>query len=79
MNNRTEFKGEQFGIRLEPRGENDPHICFQIISEDDEHWFEHKGSSSSAWITDLIEQLKIVKNYMKNNYKKDRDGCGYEF
>ena len=35
-----EFKGMCKGVRLEKRGLNDNHICVQILTEDDENWFE---------------------------------------
>ena len=53
-----EFKGEYKGIRLIPRGEDDNHICFQILNEDHGSWLEDTGEmTSSYWIDDLIEQI----------------------
>lgn len=41
------FLGDCVGIGLLPRGENDPHICFQWLCEDDEYWFPMRNSMSS--------------------------------
>lgn len=73
--------GEQFGIELYPRdiNDNDNHVCIKILSEDDEYWHETDATCSSAWIDDLINQLKAAKSYMEANCDKDKDGCGYQF
>ena len=42
------FFGELHGVRLVERGKNDPHICFEILAEDDGHWFASDGSASSS-------------------------------
>lgn len=73
-----EFKGGQFGVRLVPRGGNDPHVCIQLLGEDDENWFEIGNSFSSFWIDDLIQQLQIAKKAMEA-LPKDRHGYGREF
>ena len=73
-----EFKGGQFGIRLHPRGPGDPHVCFRILSEDDDFWHETDVDASSAWIDDLIRQLTAAKKRMAR-MKKSRCGFGVEF
>lgn len=73
-----EIKGEAFGVRFEPRGDGDDHICIQLLTEDDGHWHEDGASFSSYWIKDLIKVLKRAQSEMKQNNKKD-DGCGYKF
>lgn len=70
-----ESKGDQFGIRLVPRGKNDSHICVQIISEDDGEWFERQ-LFSSAWLGDLIEQLHIAEVLLLT---QEIDKHGYKF
>ena len=73
-----EFKGEQFGVRLIPRDRNDPHICIQLLSEDDEHWYMFGHRFSSYWIDDLIEQLNAVK-YALEALPKGKDNFGHDF
>ena len=53
------FLGSCKGVELIRRGENDNHICFDILTEDDGNWFSSKEPSSSFWIKDLIEQLNL--------------------
>lgn len=75
-----EIKGKQFGVRFEPRGDgaNDNHICIQILTEDDENWFEAGNSFSSYWLEDLITVLQTANDAMKQNAKKDGK-YGYKF
>lgn len=74
----SEIRGQSFGIRFVPRGEKDPHICIQLLGEDDEHWFKVGESFSSFWIDDLIMQLKQAKLYLKTQRKRE-DGFGWDF
>lgn len=76
--NRT-LKGRHFGITFKERGPNDPHICIQIIGEDDEHWFDIGNAFSSFWIQDLINQLEAAKVLLDTEYKDDPSGFGYTF
>jgi len=73
------LKGRQFGIILKERGPNDPHVCIQIIGEDDEHWFDIGNSFSSFWLQDLIDQLEAAKILIGAQCKKDPSGFGYIF
>lgn len=74
-----ELKGKQFGVRFKERGRDDPHVCIQIIGEDDEHWFNVGNPFSSFWIQDLIDQLEIAETILDTQYKKDPSGFGYVF
>jgi len=75
---RLEFKGEVFGVRLVQRGPKDPHVCVQLIAEDDGHWDEMGETFSSFWIGDLIRQLQLAEQEMKY-LPEDREGFGREF
>ena len=73
-----DFKGNCKGVRLKPRGNNDPHICLTILTEDDECWFEGSSHFSSYWCSDLVEQLKQAQYYMETNCDPDMyDGIQY--
>ena len=72
-----EFKGEQFGVRLVQRGPNDPHACFELLTEDDEFWSVTGVGASTVWLDDLIEQLQEAKKVVET-LPKSRDGCGKE-
>lgn len=75
-----EVKGIQFGVRLEPRGKDDKHVCIQIIiSEDDEQWHPHGSSFSSFWIKDLIRVLQLAQAELRRSAVKDSEGFGFEF
>lgn len=73
-----EFKGLQFGVRLIQRGPNDPHVCIQLLAEDDEHWFELGNSFSAYWLDDLIMQLNTAKDAL-DSLPKSKDGYGHNF
>ncbi|KAA9007258.1 hypothetical protein F4V43_01870 [Paenibacillus spiritus] len=71
--------GSQFGVRFTKRGrEIDRHVVINIYSEDDECWFEI-DSFSSYWIDDLINVLTQTKLKLETEFKKAKDGFGYEF
>jgi hypothetical protein len=75
----TEIKGNQFGVRFEKRGPKDPHVIIQLLSEDDDNWFEVGNSFSAFWISDLIAVLETAQETLKNNAKWNRKEFGYEF
>ena len=73
------FLGDCQGIALVPRGPDDNHICFIILTEDDEQWYASNGSASSYWVDDLAEQLKLVREWLEKNAFKEKHGYGYKF
>lgn len=78
---REMFLGNITGIVLRERkmDENDPHIVFEIISEDDGHWFKYTGSgASSYWLDDYINVLTEVKKWLEENAEPDiEEGIQY--
>jgi hypothetical protein len=79
-----ELKGIQFGVRFVERGPKDKHVCIQLLSEDDETWFEVGNSFSSFWLDDLIQVLERAKALMASNPNQNHvfetdSGCGYRF
>ncbi len=71
------FFDEQHGVRLVERGPGDNHICFEILSEDDGHWFVSSGNgASSFWMPGLIKVLRYAQKWMKENCIADIDGNG---
>ena len=73
------FFGSQFGVGLLPRGEEDNHVCVQILSEDDENWFPSESSFSSYWTSDLQAVISEAQGWMEANCLPDRDGYGWKF
>ena len=76
------------GVLLRKRGPNDPHICFEIISEDDENWFPYSGGgSSSYWFDCYIAALTAAKKWCEEEalphvgqYTHNPDiPCGWRF
>ena len=59
-----EIRGEQFGVRFVKHPKMDKAII-QIITEDDENWFEHGNPFSQHWIDELIEVLQKAKDQSK--------------
>ena len=69
---RKEFKGDCIGIRLSNRsGHGDKHICFTLLTEDDEDWIETNFNVSSAWLDETIQMLEAAKAYMKSSANPD--------
>lgn len=78
-----EFKGNCIGVRLEERGPNDPHICFTLMVENDENWFD-KMSVSSYWLDETIAVLQVAKDAIERRGEPDIDEktggtYGYKF
>lgn len=75
------FKGYCAGVVLEHRKDwenpNDPHVCFFLIVEDDENWYETTKGFSSYWIDDLLEQLQCARDWMNEYCTKTN--CGWQF
>ena len=46
------FLGRCMGVGLRKRGDNDNHVVFVIIYEDDGNWFASENSVSSYWMAD---------------------------
>ena len=61
------FLGGCFGVALTARGENDPHVCFEIFCEDDGHWFPTTSNFSSWWLDNICEVLNCAKEFIKEN------------
>lgn len=71
------FLGTCCGIALVPRGPNDNHICFIILTEDDGNWFVTNNLLSTYWLPDLEKQLEYAKSWLIKN--TDKDKYGYKF
>jgi hypothetical protein len=76
-----EIKHKQFGVRLEARGENDPHVCFQLLTEDDEYWGDTDTGGSTYWLDDLIGVLQAAKTALETSpeFEKEKNGYGWDF
>jgi hypothetical protein len=73
------FLADCMGVGLQKQGDNDKHICFKILVEDDGSWFIQKGTPlSSFWLPELQRQLKAAEDWIRNNCVKDTDGM-WEF
>lgn len=73
-----EIHGGQFGVRFIERGNNDDHVCIQILCEDDEYWHEHGSAFSSFHLDDLIKTLEAAKLILEG-MPKDPTGFGRRF
>lgn len=77
-----EFKGRCMGVRLVPRSLDDPHVCFDLLTEDDDKWLGGIQSPSSFWLPDLQKVLRKAAAWMRKNcvesvYKGET--FGYDF
>ena len=81
--NLPEFKGKCLGVRLYPRSSEDPHVCFELLTEDEGNWLLGLNGPSSFWLPDLITALSKARTWMNKNCIKEQaeDGttCGYKF
>lgn len=68
------------GIALRARGRIDRHICFEIISEDDGHWFPASGEgTSSYWIDAFIATLTAAREWCEQNALPDVNEDGIQY
>jgi len=68
------FLGHVAGVVLRPRRSNDNHVSFEIIAEDDLHWFPAKsgsGIASSYWLEEYITVLDAAKTWCEENCDPD--------
>lgn len=68
------FLGYVAGVVLRPRRSNDNHVSFEIIAEDDLHWFPAKsgsGVASSHWFEDYLSVLEAAKKWCEENCDPD--------
>jgi hypothetical protein len=71
------FLGKCHGVILTHRGKSDPHVCVQIITEDDDNWFISDNSFSSFWLPDLMSILEEAFDWIDKNC--DDGDCGWKF
>lgn len=72
------FVGAQFAVGLSDRAPGDKHVCIQILSEDDGHWFVNENRFSSFWLPDLQRVLNEADIWMKLHCIEDGK-FGYKF
>ena len=72
------FLGDCMGIALSKRSQNDEHIVFTILHEDDGYWFPSINPASSFWINDLKEVIDEVIKYLNNWASKEEDGWTFK-
>lgn len=75
----AEFLGACKGVVLTRRGDEDPHVCFTVVTEDDGNWFVSQSHTSSFWYPDLMRQIQAAQAWMEANCVKNPDGFGYDF
>ena len=55
------------GIGLNRRGDNDPHVMFTMLCEDDGQWFENRGESDCYWMLGQVEVLQAAMQWIEAN------------
>ena len=66
--------GACHGVVFTRRGKDDPHVCMQIITEDDENWFVSDNSFSTYWLPQLMTVLQEARDWMDKNCDKTDEG-----
>ena len=71
--------GKIHGILFKKRGWDDNHVCMWNMIEDDETWHigQLSGSTSSAWIEDIIDVAQRAQQWLLANCDPDPTGYGY--
>lgn len=72
------FRDGCVGVGLFKRGENDPHICFIPLSEDDGYWFPSIRGASSYWMPLLMGCYQAAFNWMQENAVRESE-YGWRF
>lgn len=67
------FYGACHALRLVHRGPDDNHICIELLTEDDGHWFTSGDGSwgSSAWLPDIIALAGRAQRWMLMHCEPD--------
>jgi hypothetical protein len=73
---RKTFTGGCLGIALDARDESDDdlHVMFKIIVEDDGEWFWQSGDVSSHWLPELHKCMADALIWLEVNAIKDEAG-----
>ena len=70
--------GKCHGVLLTRRGTNDPHVCMQIITEDDENWFVSDSSFSSFWLPNFMTVLREAQDWINQNCDLTDEGWSFK-
>jgi hypothetical protein len=70
--------GKCFGFGLRRRHDNDPHVCWILLVEDDENWFPSQHGGSSFWLKDVQQVLKKTIEWLNNNCIKTNEGWSFK-
>lgn len=73
------FKGICAGVALYRRsfGDDDKHLCFIPLVEDDENWFVSKNGWSTGWLNDFMTQMKIAIRWLDTDKSVEKYQWGY--
>ena len=66
--------GDCYGICISKREDNDDHLCWTILVEDDANWFVSERGGSSFWLIDLQNVIEETITWLDNNAVKNRWG-----
>lgn len=64
---REMFLGGVVGVILRDRADGDPVVVFQLIHEDDGHWFLSTNGASAFWLDDYINVLTAARRWCEEN------------
>lgn len=70
-------KGEQSAVVVHLRDQNDDHLCFSILGEDDGNWFNRTGGASSFWFPELLTLMVRTKKWLRSNAELEENGIGW--
>lgn len=72
--------GACVGIALVERGDNDRHVCFLTLVEDDGNWFVKSDTqTSSFWLPEFVKVAERAMQWVTDNCDPDPSGFGWIF
>jgi hypothetical protein len=72
------FVGSCLGIGLSMRGDDDNHVCIDILVEDDDNWFIGASGFSSAWLPELTCLFREAEVWIHDNCIKTDEGYSFK-
>ena len=59
------------GVAIKTRGEDDKHLMFEVLMEDDGYVFPGSASWSTGWLNDVLTVLREAETWLMDNAEPD--------
>jgi hypothetical protein len=71
------FLGKCMGVGLRRRGDDDLHVMFTLLVEDDGNWYVSSGNISSHWFPELMEVLDEARHWLGEHCEHGQYGWAF--